>query len=808
MKPGSSIWVTSGSIFKASATQFNRCGTSMWNGITVYSGSIDFNHNTIKDADVGIDNSYGQQMTQFIQNTFDRCHIGLIAHNISPTRPFVGNNFVSNGNLITPYSGAIPTIGMYLENCTITERSGTYNRIRIGIEAWVNCVLMISTNKMSSGTHTAIFARLSNLRVFNTTIRDYPIGIWPESSDFRASENTITNIGTGLFIQNCINREIYTNDNTIDTFGVQGILQRNCSPTLTTYHEHNIITENVHPSIMSDFVFGMRIENDAQIREDNQMVIKDNIVSIDECDAPLFYGYYTYDIENVLFDGNSATFTPASSDSREGIYATNCADLELRGNSFTGGGDDTPSSIGIDFFNVSRGFLCCNTVTELNQGVYFSGAMNETRIRGTVFDGPFQDVGMNFTFAITGIAQEFPGNDWCGTAPDDARYIGSSQQARNDYFKISDDACPFYPDDNIDGPLNWFKPNQIGSEYDCAHNADCDAVPGINVNDYPNDSIILTKGYDDDHADGLDWQTRKTLLRELWKDSGFGYGITEVDSFRTANTTTVLGKLARITNTISKLYTLSSELNDSLIGISQILSVQTDSILLADSMFEDEGNDWEYWEEFRTNHLDTFMEAMTRYISVIEDHHDTALDTVSPLITYLNTFIPVTIMDTNDIFVTRFYLNRLLDSETPASSEDIDTLTSIADQCPLDGGDAVIRARAILNTLDTTYFNAGASCTNVTELRSSRKSTKNSKLDLNVYPNPNEGLFNLSITGLKESNSNSTITISDLNGKVVYLREFKEKIIPISINLSNGVYFVKFVSDSGDQIVKKIFVNN
>lgn len=806
MKPGSSIWVIDGSLFKASGTHFYKCGTSMWEGIYVNEGTIDFNHNWINDAEVGIDNPNGQPMIQFIGNTFDRCYVGLSAENISPARPFVGNNYFSNGTLITPHSGDRPALGMWLNNCFITERSGIYDHIRIGIEA-LNSVLMATKNKMTNSPHTAIFGFNSNLMIFQSTIRNYGLGIWSEESELRASNNVITNVESGIINQNCVNRSINTNDNVIDTFAVYGILQRNCSPTLNTYHDHNIITSNLkegHPSQLNQ---GICLENDAQIREDNQALIQNNIISIDECESQIYNAIYANNIENILFEGNSANYSPASVNTREGLVGFGCSELELRNNDFTGGGDDTENSFGIDFYNVTNSFLCCNTATNLAEGVYFSGACNKTRLRGTIFDGPFIDHSLDFVFAITGVSQLFPGNDWSGSAPIDARYVGDNQQALNDPFIMSTNSLPFYPDDAIDGPNGWFRPDEPGDEYDCGDDSDCNAIPDIDEADYPNDDLLLTEGYDGEHGEGLSWQARKFLLQELIADPDYGDGLTQVDSFRTANSSTSLGKLARLANVLATLFKLSPELNDSLQELHDILLVESDSIFLADSMLEAEEGDPEYWEAFRVEHMSNFIDTSEIYSAFITDEHDLELDTVSNVINFLlASVVPTNIRDTNDVFVSRFYLNRLLDPDTPPEETDIDTLESIADQCPLDGGDAVIRARAILRTLDPEYFNPGASCTDVVELRSKRNSQLNQiDKEIFVYPNPNNGTFNIQFpkNAIKEKCS---FTVSNLNGKILLSKELKDQNNIISLNLKEGLYFIKFVSGKNQAIIKKILI--
>ena len=94
---------------------------------------------------------------------------------------------------------------------------------------------------------------------------------------------------------------------------------------------------------------------------------------------------------------------------------------------------------------------------------------------------------------------------------------------------------------------------------------------------------------------------------------------------------------------------------------------------------------------------------------------------------------------------------------------------------------------------DTNYiFIDVSSCTNMDDLN------RNS---LKIYPNPNNGVFNI-VTGL---NSNTDIIITDLSGKVVYTILSNKSLNIVDLTSFNkGIYLVKVVSDSGIRTEKII----
>ena len=79
----------------------------------------------------------------------------------------------------------------------------------------------------------------------------------------------------------------------------------------------------------------------------------------------------------------------------------------------------------------------------------------------------------------------------------------------------------------------------------------------------------------------------------------------------------------------------------------------------------------------------------------------------------------------------------------------------------------------------------------------------NDVLDVNVYPNPNNGAFDLKVSGIE---GDYTVQIYNYSGQVVYNEIHNNRVARIEIgNVAAGVYFVK-VTNSINTIVHKIIV--
>ncbi|WP_188621044.1 reprolysin-like metallopeptidase [Flavobacterium suaedae] len=79
--------------------------------------------------------------------------------------------------------------------------------------------------------------------------------------------------------------------------------------------------------------------------------------------------------------------------------------------------------------------------------------------------------------------------------------------------------------------------------------------------------------------------------------------------------------------------------------------------------------------------------------------------------------------------------------------------------------------------------------------------------NLTVYPNPNSGIFSVNFTS--QSNTDVAITVHDVNGRVVYVNEYKNTgVINADVNLQSlqaGIYLVT-VNDGEQKAVRKVVI--
>ena len=103
-------------------------------------------------------------------------------------------------------------------------------------------------------------------------------------------------------------------------------------------------------------------------------------------------------------------------------------------------------------------------------------------------------------------------------------------------------------------------------------------------------------------------------------------------------------------------------------------------------------------------------------------------------------------IDYNQKVVNGIMLN-LLSNDSVTSSE-LTTLSAIAAQCPLSGGDAVYEARAVVVHYTGVEYNDRQLCAGTGSRENDQVSSTENKNYINIFPNPSTGLVSWSgITG-------------------------------------------------------------
>ena len=286
---------------------------------------------------------------------------------------------------------------------------------------------------------------------------------------------------------------------------------------------------------------------------------------------------------------------------------------------------------------------------------------------------------------------------------------------------------------------NWFF-NLSGSTY-----SGCSACsfppqipPRVPENDVPTelDHVIAKDSLDTDtYSDEMAWKGRYRLYRKMLRQPAIESYASEYASFASANENLSSGELAYIAEEKARLFDMNAA---------------------EDSILESYRVAW-YQGMEALRQMDSLRQAgitinQTQYNSRVQQSADTQLEyeqytdslrqarsqSIQSLLT-LNAAVTTTLTpDANQKTVNTIVLNLLL-SDTLANG-DLSTLSGIAEQCPLEGGDAVYEARAVAAYFTGADYDDLENCVDAERQQRRSHSDKPTEIAVAViYPNPTSG---------------------------------------------------------------------
>jgi hypothetical protein len=169
------------------------------------------------------------------------------------------------------------------------------------------------------------------------------------------------------------------------------------------------------------------------------------------------------------------------------------------------------------------------------------------------------------------------------------------------------------------------------------------------------------------------------------------------------------------------------------------------------------------------------------------------------------------IYDENERFINELFLSTVAQGNLPDDELDIEQLWSIATQCPLQGGDAVFRARSIYRLFDPLiYFPDDSLCQSDTlELRQPLKAEKQlPALTYRLFPNPSSGQAP-QVSFSKSLSQPATVQVFRANGSVVSdlsIQSGVQHTMITGVTLEPGVYLCIITLHDGQRLPTERFV--
>ncbi|MCC6410103.1 MAG: T9SS type A sorting domain-containing protein [Saprospiraceae bacterium] len=385
------------------------------------------------------------------------------------------------------------------------------------------------------------------------------------------------------------------------------------------------------------------------------------------------------------------------------------------------------------------------------------------------------------------------GNNWdLGAIPSNG-YGGVHKAGNNaDIVGLSQ----FYVDPNdTDGhpevdPSEWFL-DASGGTYVCPSQNTCEApttpppFSGDHVVPTRLDEAIVRNLLPTNEYDGAtQWKGQYRLYRKLLQHPAIVANDTLYANFKAAWDNETLGKLAVIAEAKASLFVLTT-VEDSilesrrLVWLEEAYDVSVKDSLIHFGVSQDTA-------AYNTD-VNQSNQTQAQYDAYVTYLQTARLQIIDTLLEWNKAITPSETIEVNHQDVNRIVLTML--KTDSLSGTDITELEAIAGQCPLEGGDAVYEARAVVAYLIGTTYDDTELCD--VEERFQPKAISESTIEPAVYPNPTTGQL-----AFKGYDSPFDVRVLDNLGHAILYKQVTNNRLDISA-LPEGLYRIQVVLPGG-----------
>ncbi|MFN0201217.1 MAG: T9SS type A sorting domain-containing protein, partial [Bacteroidia bacterium] len=741
-------------------------------------------------------------------------------------------NSVVNGLYINPMSGPTPSgqvtfrelnMGVYAEgNMEVNLKRCTFQAIQrdvfYGSGDWngSGVVAMNGVNLFQTGWGSADTPPPGDPLTFDQCLK----GIYLQNSHKSSISLCRMNlVKYGIVVSNNVAGSYTTiYNNNISTFGTGIYLRNNTSPTALTVN-YNALTVT-HPALGMYANTGI-LATDASGQPSN-LVIKNNTMRIDQGAM----GVYLNDIHLAKVYKQNILLTNAYYLSgHKGIYVNGGGNNGIQCNRVNSLGlDNSLNQAAIQIDASKENLLECNkTNIEIDpvtgndvacvpcnsyHGLKFNGDCSDTELKANTFGNHEYGLWLseNTAFGLQGDAATSFGNVWNGNygiraahhnegsiIPPPMGYpnITNSQI----YMPILDFPTSIAPTAPL---VDWFIDNTTPTTtFGCSVCATLSTPPlavaeGFTSSDttIANDSATYYQ-----YPTESDWQAKRNLYEKCQT-----LGTTDnplMSSFISAMENYHLAELAEVSigsKELSDDYAENMFATTSLYAQQESLSVLLrvqDSILLDTlTLSQDSLTAFNIKEEL----IAQLTDIKTDIVDLETDANTEREQTANTILTANGTIDVSAIYEENERVVNEIYLSTLVRGIYELDEGQVSLLEGIIHQCPMSGGTAVYRARALyaMYNMEEEYDDSEVCNSQGISWRQMQATKADIAAEVNIYPNPTEGKLTIELA--KTSNYDKLFIYNSLGQIVrhIELAEIKELKLDVS-NLPKGVYFLSFM---------------
>ncbi|MCB0596821.1 MAG: right-handed parallel beta-helix repeat-containing protein [Lewinellaceae bacterium] len=364
----------------------------------------------------------------------------------------------------------------------------------------------------------------------------------------------------------------------------------------------------------------------------------------------------------------------------------------ITNNTIEGAGLSGDNNKGIEIFSSSDNAYCCNTIDNTRYGVYVQGASTATDgLRGNSFGLHEAGLWLDGSTAMLG-SQAHTENCWANGGR--AVYDGVTEDFAASLpfiIDVGDNSC-FLPAE-VEPSQGWFRddPNPIQSD-PCA--APQCSLAGFDP-ESPDAHLIAEEQLEVGiYTDAIHWALNRYLYQKVY---GLPLESSTMQDFFDTHLHSTVGAFYEIDSRLNALYLSNPEDVAALDAGLDSLSAGLNALAALDAQLLDASeSSWPALLAARNSQLAAASawsdNTRALYALIAEQRAQLA----GPLKTQNSGINVSSVYEQNEKEVNAILLGYLEGEGAPLATEEWQVLQSIAEQCPLSGGDAVFRARAFL----------------------------------------------------------------------------------------------------------------
>lgn len=835
---GASIHILNGNSLISANCQYYACAETMYQGIVVENGAfLNFESNTVEDANYGVLIEQGGTVYQLSDNTFLRNNIGIgVNFGAIIANDIYSNTFDGTGGLLAAFSGQSPQVddyplaGIDVHHSTITigvNGSNTFQTLRNGIisnessltvknNSFINMVNGSNQVSFEINDGNGIVANASNLiDVYDNYFQYCYHGIFTTTTSLTKVEaNTMEDVYTGIFDRSGrITTRIFSNTISYYNYGIRVInAEKNTNPAI--YYNELSCLGSISSTVPS---IGIQLVRAFGTSESFHPEINYSIINLTGFNV----GIETNTVYNVGLYNNEIT----GSSFRTGIHLISSVQCHLFENEITGITGEGLTGIYVDFSERTR--YCCNIITNCNRGFYFSGASPGSTWKNNTIISCFRGllIAKNAYFGPQMLSVP-TGNSWTTWSQGNQRGINAlngnpanSNQIKRSQIRALGCTLPQWPlyisptQSCNDNANNWFVKTE-NSNASCFSDGPCEVnFAIIPIIDNWSVDVAIGAFLVEDFGEMHHWEASCILYSDLKNDPSLLGDDSNVDSFFYANNSGVLNDFFIIDSLLTTCSYLPSGtfdgLKDQVIlidSMSNLLELYADSLIHANNSTDSTiyhntivdlvrdaqdindtlSIDWLNWIMNRDSIVD-YIDSLNNLIATSDD--------IEEHVKAVNHLIFNTIA--KGIYV--------LDSTQEAHDSIIALL------CPLEAGISVFKARILYDLVEPHDYNDSLLCLSASPIITKSNEFKN-RIDYIIAPNPANDVLRVELINCSDS-KNRQIDLLDLNGKIIYTDMWSESGSCIkelkTSSIKSGIYFLKINSNlDKENLIRKIIIKH